>query len=86
MLNIDPRTIVLLASFLSLPLAIALLLLKRIYPPSIHGIREWAISPLLFFLATLMFGSFGTLPDMVSLLGGNTMVLSGALLDRKSVV
>jgi diguanylate cyclase (GGDEF)-like protein len=80
MLNIDPRTIVLLASFLSLPLAIALLLLKRIYPPSIHGIREWAISPLLFFLATLMFGSFGTLPDMVSLLGGNTMVLSGALL------
>lgn len=79
-LNLDPRSIVLLASFFSLPLAIALLLLKRIYSPSILGIREWAISPLLFFLATLMFGSFGTLPDFVSLAGGNAMALSGALL------
>jgi len=80
MLNLDPRSIILLASFFSLPLGIVLLLLRRNYPPSIHGIREWAVSPLLFFLATLMFGSFGTLPDFVSLAGGNVMVLSGSLL------
>lgn len=80
MLGLDPRSIILLAGFFSLPMSIALLFLRRIYPPSIRGIREWAAGPSLCFIATLLFGAFGKIPDFLSIVGGNTMALAGSAL------
>lgn len=79
MLGLDPRSIILLAGFFSLPMSIALLFLRHIYPPSIRGIREWAAGPLSCFVATLLFGAYGNIPDFISIVGGNAMALLGSL-------
>jgi diguanylate cyclase (GGDEF)-like protein len=79
MLGLDPRSIIFLAGFFSLPMSIALLFLRRIYPPSIRGIREWAAGPLACFAATLLFAAYGKIPDFMSIVGGNAMALFGAL-------
>ena len=80
MLGLDVRSVILIAGIMSLLMAVVLFFLRRNYPPSIKGLREWATAPVILFLATLLFGARGAIPDFFSIVIGNLFLLSGAVL------
>jgi diguanylate cyclase (GGDEF)-like protein len=80
MLDLDVRSVILISGILSLLMAVVLFFLRRNYPPTILGLREWAMAPVILFLATLLFGARGAIPNFFSILVGNLFLLSGATL------
>jgi diguanylate cyclase (GGDEF)-like protein len=80
MLGLDVRSVILIAGIMSLLMATVLFFLRRNYPPTIKGLREWAAAPVILFLATLLFGARGTIPNFLSIVVGNLFLLSGAAL------
>ena len=75
----DPRTIIGMASVMSLLLAGVIFFLRRIYPPSIHGLLQWAIAPALCLVSTVLFAARGFIPDPVSSAGGNLTLFGAAI-------
>lgn len=80
MLGLDPRSVILLAGMLAALMSFVLFFLSRNYPPSIKGLREWTAGPMLCFFSTMLFALRGTIPDFLSVLGGNLTLLSGSAL------
>ena len=75
----DPRTIIVMASVMSLMMGGVMFFLRRIYPPSIQGLLHWAIAPFLCFLSTALLAARGLVPDVISSVGGNLILLGGAV-------
>lgn len=61
-------------------MALVLYSMRRTYPTSIQGLREWSGGPLWIFVSTLLFGGRGTLPDFVTVVLANLALLAGTLL------
>lgn len=80
MLDLDVRSVILIAGIMSLLMAVVLFFLRRNYPPTILGLREWAMAPAVLFLATLLFGARGAIPNFFSILIGNLFLLGGSAL------
>lgn len=80
MLGLDVRSVILVAGIMSLLMAVVLFFLRRNYPPTIKGLGEWAMAPAILFLATLLFGARGAIPNFFSIVVGNLFLLSGAAL------
>lgn len=80
MLNLDPRSIILLAGIMSMLMSVVLYFLRRNYPPSIGGLAEWAAAPALIFVSTLLLGARGMIPDFLSVVVGNVILLVGLAL------
>jgi len=78
MFNLDVRSVILVAGALSLLMAMVLFFLRRSFPPSIRGLGEWAAGPAVIFVATLLFGARGVIPDLFSVLLANLLLLGGA--------
>ena len=74
----DPRTIIVMASVMSLMMAGVIFFLRRIYPPNIHGLLHWAIAPVLCSISTALFAARGFIPDLISSAGSNLILLAGA--------
>ncbi len=77
---IDPRTVILIASIMSALMSLVLYYLKRGYPASIKGLGEWSAALLLLFVAGLLFGGRGKLPNVLSISLANTLIWSGIYL------
>jgi len=77
MLDLDPRTIVLLTGVMGILMSVVLFFLRRNFPPSIKGLGEWAAAPAVIFVATLLLGSRGAIPDFFSLFSANLILLTG---------
>jgi diguanylate cyclase (GGDEF)-like protein len=75
----DPRTIIGMASVMSLLLAGVIFFLRRIYPANIHGLLQWAIAPALSLVSTALFAARGFIPDLISSAGGNITLLAAAM-------
>ncbi len=80
MLGLDPRSIILLAGMLAALMSFVLMSLRRNYPRSIHGLGEWATGPLLCFTATLLLAGRGRIPDFLSTVVANLVLLAGGVL------
>ena len=76
----DPRTIIVMASVMSLLMAAVMFLLRRIYPPTIHGLLHWSIAPVLCCISTVLFAARGLIPDLFSSAAGNLIFLAGAVM------
>ena len=76
----DPRTIIVMASVMSLMMAGVMFFLRRIYPPNIHGLLHWALAPFLCCISTALFAARGLIPDLISSAGSNLILLTGATL------
>ena len=76
----DPRTIIVMASVMSLMMGGVMFFLRRIYPPNIHGLLHWAIAPFMCCISTALFAARGLIPDLISSAGSNMILLSGAAL------
>ena len=76
----DPRTIIVMASVMSLMMAAVMFFLRRIYPPTIHGLLQWCIAPVLCCISTALFAMRGLIPDLVSSAGGNLVLLGSGMM------
>lgn len=79
MTNLDPRSMIALAGFMSAVMAMVLLFMRRHYPPSIRGVGGWAVAPLLWLLSTVLFGARGAIPDWLGLVLANQLLVLGSV-------
>lgn len=77
---IDLRTVTLLAGVMSGLMSLVLYSLKRNYPASIQGLREWSAALLVLFVSGLLFAGRGKLPDYVAISLANFLLWSGVYL------
>ncbi len=80
MLNLDLRTIVLMSGILALLLSVVMLFVQRSYPQTLHGLGHWALGPVLVAVSSFLFAARGQIPDLVSIVGANVLLLGGVLL------
>lgn len=78
--SLDLRTVVLMGGVLALLLSLVMFFVRLAYPRSIRGLGLWALAPLLVALSTFLFAARGQVPDLVSIVGANLLLLGGALL------
>ena len=79
MTNLDPRSMIALAGFMSAVMAMVLLFMRRHYPPSIRGVGGWAAAPLLWLLSAVLFGARGAIPDWLGLVLANQLLVLGSV-------
>lgn len=79
-MSFDPRYLVVMAGFMSLVMSAVLFAMWRSYPRSIAGLAEWAVAPLLWCGAIALFMGRDTLPELLTVVAANGLLLSGALL------
>lgn len=77
---LDPRSIIVLAGLMGLLMSVVLFSMRRSYPPSIRGLREWTLAPLASFASTVLFALRGVLPDVFSIVLANMVLFQGCIL------
>jgi diguanylate cyclase (GGDEF)-like protein len=75
----DPRSIIAMASIMGLLMGGVMFFLRRIYPPNIGGLLQWAIAPFLCFVATTLYAARGLIPDLISSAGSNVILLGASV-------
>lgn len=75
----DLRGVILLAGFLAALMSVVLFFLRRSYPSSVDGLGHWAAGPAIIFLSTLLFGGRSLLPDFLSVVVANLLLMGGVL-------
>ena len=78
-MNLDPRSMIAMAGLMSAVMAIVLLFMRRHYPPSIRGVGAWAAAPLLWLASTILFSARGLIPDWLSLVLANQLLVLGTV-------
>lgn len=76
-MELDLRSIILLSGIMGLLLSVVLLFLRLSYPKSIRGLGWWAAAPTASFVSTLLFAGRGQIPDLVSVVAANGLLLTG---------
>jgi diguanylate cyclase (GGDEF)-like protein len=76
---LDLRAVILLAGAMGALMSVVLYFLRRNYPPSVKGLGCWAAGPALIFVSTLLFGARGLLPDLITVIVANTLLLLGVV-------
>lgn len=76
---LDPRSIIVLAGVMGLLMSLVMFSMRRSYPSSIRGLREWTLAPLLGFASSLLFGGRGVLPDLLSVTLANMVLFQGCI-------
>lgn len=79
MIGLDLRTIIIMSGILALMLSVVLLFLRFSNPKSIQGLTLWALAPAFVFVATLLLGARGQIPDAVSIVGANVLLLTSVV-------
>lgn len=77
---IDPRTVIAMAGFMSVSMALVLFWLKRSYPVSIKGLGEWATALMVIFVGGVLVSGRGTLPDFLAISVSYFLLWSGLYL------
>jgi hypothetical protein len=79
MTNLDPRSMIALAGFMSALMAIVLACMRRYYPAHIRGISSWAAAPVFWLASTALFSARSLVPDWMSLVGANMLLVLGTM-------
>ena len=77
-MQLDPRSLIAMAGFMSATMAVVLLLMRRNYPPNIHGLDYWAAGPVLWLFSTVLFSARAELPQIFTVVLANSTLLLGA--------
>ena len=81
MTRIDPQTVIVLTGLMGGLMSLVLYSLKRNYPASIKGLGHWCIAFLLLFLAGVLIGGRGRLPEVITISFANLLLWSGVYLS-----
>lgn len=77
MLSLDPRSLIVMAGFMSLVMAVVLGFMRRYYPPNIQGLGYWAWTPVAWIAsAGIIVAHSGEWLGLVRLVG-NGMLIGG---------
>ena len=79
-MSLDPRTVIVLAGIMGGMMAVVLLFMRRNYPASIRGLGRWAAASALIFLSTMLLGARDLIPEFLSIVVGNLLLLTGLAL------
>ncbi|MDO8455939.1 MAG: GGDEF domain-containing protein [Burkholderiaceae bacterium] len=77
---LDPRTAILLIGIMSGLMSLVVFALKRNYPPSIQGLREWGAALLVIFFGGLLAAGRGKFPEFLTTAAPNFLLCSGIYL------
>lgn len=77
--GIDPQTLVILAGFLAILLAVVLVAMRANFPKSVGGIGQWAASIPLFVFSSVLFSQQQTHP-FIHVMLANTFILAGMIM------
>jgi diguanylate cyclase (GGDEF)-like protein len=77
---LDPRSVIVLAGIMGLTMALVVFFMRRSYPPSIRGLGDWALAPLVAFASTMMFAVRDLLPDFVTVVVANFTLFQACIL------
>jgi len=77
MMGLDLRSIILMSGIMGLLLSVVMLFLRLSYPKSIRGLGWWAAAPVVSFVSALLFAMRGQIPDAVSVVAANFLLLTG---------
>ena len=75
--TLDPRTIMLMTTLMCGAMSIVMFSVYRSFRRDVHGLGHWSAGLLLLVCASILFGTRGTFPDAVSLLGANASLMLG---------
>lgn len=85
MLTIDPRSIVLMANFISIFCLAVLLIMCRSFPKSIGGLKEWTWACALAILASALLFARGHISPLLSIVMGNVLIAAIFMLMYASI-
>lgn len=85
MLNIDLRSILILAAIMGMLMTAVVFLLRQSFPPSIKGLSGWAVGTTMAFVAALLIASRGKLSDFLCLPVANLLLLGGLMFMHQSL-
>lgn len=77
---IDLRAVILLAGAMGALMAVVIWFMRRSYPRSIEGLGYWSAGPAMVFLSTLLFGMRDVLPDLLTIVVANLLLMTGVTL------
>lgn len=77
MLTVDLRSVIVMSGVLGVLLSLVFFFLRMAYPRSIRGLGWWAVAPALITASTLLFAARGSLPDELSVVVANLLLLAG---------
>lgn len=77
MMVLDLRSIIIMSGIIGLLLSVVMLFLRLGYPRSIQGLGWWTAAPVVSFVSTLLFAARGHIPDLVSIIAANGLLLTG---------
>ncbi len=77
--ELDPRSLIFVASLLGLLGLIILLILRSSFPPNIGGLIHWSRGLSGMVIASTLFGLTGYIPVLFSVIVGNTMLVGGLM-------
>jgi diguanylate cyclase (GGDEF)-like protein len=80
MAGLDLRTIIFMSGILGLLLSVVLLFLRFCYPQPIKGLTLWAAAPAMAFVASMLLGARGQIPDVISIICANVLLLTSVAL------
>ena len=78
-LILDPRSIIVLAGVMGLLMSVVVFSMRRSYPPSIRGLREWTLGPITCCLSTVLFALRGVLPELLTIVLANMVLFQGCV-------
>ena len=81
MMRIDSQTVILLTGLMGGLMSLVMYSLQRNYPASIKGLGHWCIAFVLLFLAGVLIGGRGTLPEIITISLANLLMWSGVYLS-----
>jgi hypothetical protein len=84
-MHLDIRTVILLTSFGALMMSIGMLVTARFYPSHIQGRRRWGWACAWQALGWALAGFRGVIPDLFSIVAGNTLLIFGVALLYQAV-
>jgi diguanylate cyclase (GGDEF)-like protein len=77
---IDPRTVLMLTGVMSGLMSLVMYVLKRNYPSSIKGLREWSAALLVLFAGGLLVSGVNVLPDFLAISVSTFLLWTGLFL------
>ena len=76
---LDPRSIIVLAGIMGLLMSLVVFSMRRSYPTSIRGLREWTLGPVTCCASTVLFALRGVLPDLLTIVVANMVLFQGCV-------
>lgn len=80
MFSLDPRSLIAMGAFMALVMGIVLGVMRRYYPPNIHGLGHWALSPVFMLCGALLYVLPVPWPPELGRWLGHSLVLFGFVL------